>query len=90
MLAVAKIYLHDVSYESCGLWQRALAERANDPHEQPRTRLRVAQRQLRENVSQIATEIARNLPEFTVHDTSDSRPWIGACGVPRGEKHLTK
>jgi hypothetical protein len=58
------------NYERSALWQRTLAERANDPEEEPRARLRVSYRQLREKVILIAAEIARDLPDFTVHDVS--------------------
>jgi hypothetical protein len=58
------------NYEASALWKRTLAEQADDMDEEARARLRVAYRQLRERAALIAAEIARDLPDFTVHDLS--------------------
>ena len=42
----------------------------NDSHSAERERLRVAFARLREHSATIASEIARDLPDFTVHDIS--------------------
>lgn len=57
-------------YETSDLWKRTLADTINDSEEEARTRLRGAYRQMRERVALLASEIARDLPDFTVHDIS--------------------
>lgn len=50
------------------LWKRTLAERSEDPARVARERLRSAYLSFRERAGMLAGEIARDLPEFTVHD----------------------
>lgn len=58
------------SYERTRAWQTSLAGRADDLHELPRERLRMGFRRMREKAAVLAGEIARDLPEFTVHDVT--------------------
>jgi len=56
------------SYERTCAWKASLAGRTDDPDELPRERLRTAFRRMREKAETLAGEIARDLPDFTVHD----------------------
>ena len=58
------------TYERTRAWQTALAPRADDPDERPRDRLRVAFRSMRDKAATLAGEIARDLPDYTVHDVT--------------------
>jgi hypothetical protein len=55
------------AYQHTRLWTNTLAPRPGDPYEQPRTRLRDAYARFRERAALLAGEIARSLPDFTVH-----------------------
>lgn len=55
------------AYQHTRLWTDTLAHRAGDPYEEPRTRLRDAYVRFRQRAAQLAGEIARSLPDFTVH-----------------------
>ena len=55
-------------YEETGLWKRSLGktETEDEIHES----LRTEYGKFRERASQLASEIARDLPDFTIHDAS--------------------
>jgi hypothetical protein len=58
-----------VTFESTSLWTRTLAARSEpDEFRQERERLRTAFTSLRERAALLAAEIARDLPDYTVHD----------------------
>jgi hypothetical protein len=59
-----------LTFESIGLWQRTLAANAGDLFSQERERLRSAFMSFRERSALLAAEIARDLPDFTVHDVT--------------------
>ena len=59
------------SFESTGLWKSTLAARtATDDNSEVRDRLRSAYLGFRERAALLAAEIARDLPDYTVHDIS--------------------
>ncbi|WOF74767.1 ATP-binding protein [Parvibaculaceae bacterium PLY_AMNH_Bact1] len=55
-------------FEETHLWQSTLAYRENDKYDSQRERLRVAYMALRDKVGMLVGEIARDLPDYTVHD----------------------
>jgi hypothetical protein len=58
-----------VTFESTGLWRRTLAVQPEpDPYRQERERLRNAFIGFRDRAALLAAEIARDLPDYTVHD----------------------
>lgn len=57
-------------YERTQLWRAGLAPRPQDNHERARERLRAAWLRMREQAAVIAGEIARDMPDFTVHDVT--------------------
>lgn len=60
------------SYDKTSLWQKSLAGRIDDPHHPERERLRTAFERFRERARPIAEGIARDLPDFTIHDITHS------------------
>jgi Histidine kinase-, DNA gyrase B-, and HSP90-like ATPase len=56
-----------MSFEKTGLWRRTLGGEGQ-AHEASCERLRVAYRRFRHNVSLLAEEINRELPDYTVHN----------------------
>jgi hypothetical protein len=59
-----------MAFESTPLWQRTLAARPRDPHGEQRERLRTSYLDLRSNAAVLLNELARSLPDYTVHDVS--------------------
>ena len=59
-----------LDFERTRLWQATLAPQPDDPHEKARTRLREAFGEFRERAAALTQEIARDLPDFTVHDVT--------------------
>lgn len=59
-----------LTFETIGLWQRTLAAKSVDPFKDEREKLRSAFTSFRERASLLAAEIARDLPDFTVHDVT--------------------
>lgn len=59
-----------MSYDQTALWQRALAAQVDDPHEGVRERLRTAYDRFRSRAEPLAAMIAKDLPDFTIHDIS--------------------
>jgi hypothetical protein len=59
-----------VTFESVGLWSRTLAAKPNDQFNQEREKLRAAYLSFRERAALLAAEIARDLPDYTVHDVT--------------------
>ncbi len=57
-------------YESTTLWRATLASIPDDKHEEPRERLRTSFRRMRARAALLAGEIARDLPDYTLHDVS--------------------
>jgi hypothetical protein len=57
-------------FEETALWQSSLAVQSNDSHAAPRTHLSEAFLKVRERAQLLAAEVARDLPDFTVHDIS--------------------
>ncbi len=60
------------SYDKTALWQQALAPKIDDSHSSERERLRVAYENVRKRAQPIAETIAKDLPDFTVHDITHS------------------
>ena len=58
------------SFEQTRLWRTTLAPIAADSHAEPRGRLRSAFLKFRDRAANLANEIARDLPDLTVHDIS--------------------
>src|SRR5437879_5711003 len=56
--------------ERTPLWKRTLAPRRRDPNADARELLRSAFLLFRERAAIIANDIARDLPEYTVHDVT--------------------
>lgn len=56
--------------EQSSLWQRTLAPTANDPHKTERDRLRASFLSFRDRASLLSLEIAKDLPDLTVHDVT--------------------
>ena len=59
-----------LTFESTGLWSRTLAARPDDQFNQEREKLRAAFLSFRERAALLAAEIARDLPDYTVHDVT--------------------
>jgi hypothetical protein len=60
-----------VTFESTRLWMRTLALQPEpDEFRQEREQLRVAFLSFRDRASLLAAEIARDLPDYTVHDVT--------------------
>lgn len=58
-------------FEDTRLWKTTLAPRSEpDDHHKARERLRSTYEKFRERAAHVAAEIARDLPEFTVHDVT--------------------
>ncbi len=56
-------------YQQTGIWQRTLGKQLEpDKYEQERDFLRVQFENFREKAKVLAGEIARVLPDFTIHD----------------------
>jgi hypothetical protein len=60
------------SYDKTALWQQALAAKVDDPHSKERDRLRAAYEVVRTRAQPVAEAIARDLPDYTVHDITHS------------------
>jgi hypothetical protein len=60
------------SYETTALWQQALAARVDDLYTKERERLRAAYEKIRTRARPLAETIAKDLPDFTVHDITHS------------------
>jgi len=60
------------SYEKTTLWQQALAAKFDDPYPTERDRLRVAYDNVRLRAQPVAEAIAKDLPDYTVHDITHS------------------
>lgn len=57
------------SYEQSSIWKKNLAEQSgSDSHKEDRAHLRDTYVKFRKKTAQLAGEIARDLPDFTVHD----------------------
>lgn len=54
------------------LWKKCLAVQVDDPYMKQRERLRVAYESIRERTKPLAEAIAKDLPDYTVHDISHS------------------
>ncbi|HEY3439611.1 MAG TPA: ATP-binding protein [Paludibaculum sp.] len=59
-----------MDHTGTSLWSRTLGPCEVDQHRDDRERLRGAFNRCRENAAYLASEIARSLPEFTVHDVT--------------------
>lgn len=59
-----------VDHIACRLWESSLGPRQNDSDQQARERLRHSWISAREKAAFLAGEIARDLPDFTVHDAT--------------------
>ncbi len=55
-------------YDKTTLWQQALATKIDDPHSKERERLRAAYENVRTRAQPLAAMIAKDLPDYTVHD----------------------
>lgn len=60
------------SFDKTALWQQALAAKMDDPNTSERERLRVAYENVRKRAQPLAETIAKDLPDFTVHDITHS------------------
>lgn len=60
------------SYDKTALWQQALAAKVDDPHAKEREKLRAAYENVRTRAQPLAEAIAKDLPEYTVHDITHS------------------
>ncbi|MEZ5944629.1 MAG: ATP-binding protein [Planctomycetaceae bacterium] len=56
------------SYDKTQLWHRSLAANVEDSNAAARERLRSAYERLRERAQPVAEVIARDLPDYTIHD----------------------
>lgn len=56
------------SYKKTALWQQGLAPKVDDQYSKERERLRVAYENVRTRAAPIAEAIAKDLPDYTVHD----------------------
>lgn len=56
--------------EQCSIWKQTLSPKNDDPHRLERERLRASFMSFRERVSMLASEIAKDLPDLTLHDIS--------------------
>src|SRR5882757_3000949 len=56
------------SFETTNLWKSSLARRDQDEFAEPRERLRSVLMSFRGRAGMLAAEIARDLPDYTVHD----------------------
>lgn len=59
-------------YDKTILWQQALATKIDDLYSKERERLRVAYENVRERARPLAEVIAKDLPDYTVHDITHS------------------
>lgn len=59
-----------ITFEHTGLWSRTLATRPKDQFSHEREKLRVAFLSFRDRAALLAAEIARDLPDYTVHDVT--------------------
>ena len=57
-----------LTFENTGLWSRTLAAKPRDQFSKEREGLRSAFFSFRERAAMLAAEIARDLPDYTVHD----------------------
>lgn len=57
-------------YDKTRLWQTCLSANVGDPHAAPREQLRVAYEKFRERAVPLSEAIAKDLPDFTVHDVT--------------------
>ena len=62
------------SCDKTALWQQALAAKVDDPHSKERERLRVAYENVRARAQPVAEAIAKDLPDYTVHDITHPTP----------------
>lgn len=60
------------SYDKTSLWQKTLAAKIDDPHSKERERLRIAYENVRGRAKPLAEMIAKDLPDYTVHDITHS------------------
>src|ERR1035437_896736 len=60
------------SYDKTALWQQALAAKVDDPYSKERERLRAAYEVARTRAQPLAEAIAKDLPDYTVHDITHS------------------
>ena len=59
-------------YDKTTLWQQALGTKIDDPHSKERERLRAAYENVRTRAQPLAAIIAKDLPDYTVHDITHS------------------
>jgi hypothetical protein len=59
-------------FETTHLWKTSLAPQADDEFREHREQLRAAYLSFRKRASLLAAEIARDLPDYTIHDISHS------------------
>lgn len=78
-------------YEQTSIWQKTLGKQLEpDPNEKNRELLRIEFENFRDKAKTLAAEIARNLPEFTVHDiTHLDALWETAELVAKDDFELT-
>jgi len=78
------------TFESTGLWARTLAVKAKDQFSREREHLRDAFLAFRDRAAMLAMEIARDLPDYTVHDlTHLDALWQMADVIAGPEYELT-
>ena len=78
------------AFERTRLWRNCLAVQAGDEDGDVRERLRQAYLQMRANTAVVANEIARSMPDFTVHDITHSDAlWELADAITGPDFHLS-
>lgn len=60
------------TYDRTNTWQRALAAKVDDPNSKERERLRVAFEAVRSRAIPLGEAIAKDLPDYTIHDVTHS------------------
>lgn len=79
-----------MTFENTGLWRRTLEAKPKDQFSHEREKLRAALLSFRERAALLAAEIARDLPEYTVHDlTHIDALWQMADLIAGPEYELT-
>lgn len=78
------------SFETTCIWQKAFGERNGDQYAEERSFLRGAFLKIRERVGVLVSNIARDLPDLTVHDISHlDAQWETASLIAGNEYPLT-
>lgn len=74
-----------MQYEETSLWKATLGSPLDDTNADARERLRNAYHRFRSNVERIAGEIAKDLPDLTVHDITHIDALWGTASVLVGD-----